>query len=88
MLRKSRLWRKNDFLMKKRVFTILISIVKLTGKRADQADFCERLMYLYYLLYRTTNQLQKKFQDGSTVIEAKQLLENVLYDGKKKFAVR
>ena len=60
------------------IFTILVSLIKLTRKQTDfhQAEFCERL--------KTTNQLQKKFQYGNSVIEDNQLLGNVLYDGKKK----
>ena len=30
----------------------------------------------------------KKFQDGNSVIEVEQLLENLVYDGKMRFAVR
>ena len=46
---------------------------KLT-KDSHQAIFCKRLMYLLCLHYRSTNQLQNKFQHGNNVIEAKQLL--------------
>ena len=49
------------------IFTIIISEIKLKGKRTDfhQAGFCERLTYLQRPHYRITNQLQKKFQDGN-----------------------
>ena len=53
------------------VSTILLLIKKLTKKSADfhQADFCETLMYLECLLDRNTSPVQKKFQDGNSVIE-------------------
>ena len=65
-------------------------MIKLTGKRTDfyQADFCERLMYFQRLHYRIKHQLQNKFQVGNSVIEAKQLLGNLVYEEKKRFAVR
>ena len=44
-------------------------------------------MYLQFLHYGTTNQLQKKFQGGSSAIETKQLLENLIFDEKKRFSV-
>ena len=71
------------------IFTILVSIIILTGRGIDlnQANFYERLLYLQCLHYKTTNQL-RKFQDGSSVIEAKQFFKNLIYDGKKRFAVR
>lgn len=34
------------------------------------------------------NELVKKFQDENSVVEGKQLLEIVVYDGKNGFAVR
>ena len=72
------------------IFTIFIHIIKLTGKWTDlnQANFYEKLMYLQCLRYRTKNKLQKKFQNECTVIETKQFLENLIYDGKKRFSVR
>ena len=68
------------------IFTIIISIIKLAGKRTDfnQADLFERLMYLQRLHYRTADSPQK-FQDRSSVIEVKQLLENLIFDGKERF---
>ena len=62
----------------------------LTVRRIDfdQVNFYESLMYLQCLHYRTTNQLQKKFHDGSSVREAKQFFKNLIYAGKKRFAVR
>ena len=61
----------------------------MTGKRTDfhQAHFCEGLMYLQCLHYGTRDHFQKNFQDENIVIEAKQLLGNLVYDTKKKFAV-
>ena len=52
-------------------------MIKLPAKRTDfhQVDICKVLMYLQCLEYRTTTQLQKKIQDGSSVIEAKLLLD-------------
>ena len=49
------------------IFTIIISEIKLKGKRTDfhQASFCERLTYLQRPHYRITNQLQKKIQNGN-----------------------
>ena len=46
------------------VFTILICIIKLTEKPTvfHQADFCERLMYLY-------KSRTKKVSDENSVIE-------------------
>ena len=53
-----------------KVFTFLIH-TKPTQKPTDfhQVDFCERLMYLQCSYDRTTSQIQKKFQDGNSVIE-------------------
>ena len=54
------------------IFTILISIIKLTVTDLNHAELNEML--------------QKKLQDGCSVTEAKQLLENT--DGKKRFSIR
>ena len=48
-------------------------------------DFHQNLLCLRY---RAGDQLQKKFQDRSSVIERKQMLGNLVYDEKKIFAVR
>ena len=74
------------------IFAILNSIIETdrkTGKQSNfhQADFYERLIYLQCLHYRTTDYLQKKFLEGSSVIEIKQLLENLIYNGKNRFFV-
>ena len=71
------------------IFAILTVIIKLTGKWTDfhQADFCERLINLQCLYYKTTDQLEKKFQDGNCVTEAKQMLGNLVYVEKKRFAI-
>ena len=68
------------------VFTILISITTLTRKRADfnQAEFMKEL---YCLHCRVTDYLQNMFQDGSSTYNRGQFLENLIYDGKKAFAV-
>ena len=60
----------------------------MTGKRTDfnQADLFERLMYLQRLHYRTADSPQK-FQDRSSVIEVRQLLENLIFDGKERFSI-
>ena len=44
-------------LLIRKLFAILINIIKLTGKRTElnQAHFYERLMYLHCLHYRTAN---------------------------------
>ena len=78
------------FLPIQTIFTVLINIIKLTRKPTNfyQADFCKRLMCLKYLHHRTTSQVQKKFQEESSVTEAKQLLGNLAYDGNKIFAIR
>ena len=54
-----------------KVSIILLRIRKLTKKSIDfhQADFSETLMYLECLLDRNTSQVQKKFQDGNSLIE-------------------
>ena len=54
-----------------KVFTFLKCTIKLTQKLTDfqQADFCERLMYLQCFYDRATSEVQKKFQDGNSVIE-------------------
>ena len=54
-----------------KVFTFLKCTTKLTQKLTDfqQADCCERLMYLQCFYDRATSQVQKKFQDGISVIE-------------------
>ena len=53
--------------------------LKLKGKRTcfNQDDLYEKLLYLQYFHYRTTDYLQKKFQDESSVLKAKQLLERL-----------
>lgn len=68
------------------IFAILRSILKLTGKRRDiiQVDFYARLLYLQHLYYRTTNQIKKKFQHGSSVVEAKKYLRKFRYNRKKR----
>ena len=55
------------------IFTILITIIKLTGKSTEfhQADFSERLMYLQPFHYRTASQIRKKFHDGNSEIVRK-----------------
>ena len=60
----------------------------MAGKRTDfnQADLFERLMYLQRLHYRTADSPQK-FQDRSSVIEVRQLLENLIFDGKERFSI-
>ena len=42
------------------------------------------MMYLQCLHYRTINQQQKRFQDRSSVIEAKHLSENLIYVSKNR----
>ena len=71
-------------LLMQTAFAILIGIMKLIGKWTDyhQAGFCERLMYLQCIHYRPISQLQKKFHDENSVIKAKQVLGNSVYDGK------
>ena len=61
---------------KRKILTILISVIELTGKRTDVtlADFHKRLL----------KELQKKFHDGSSVTEAKKTTENFTCDEKKK----
>ena len=63
---------------KRKILTILISVIELTGKRTDVtlADFHKRLL----------KELQKKFHDGSSVTEAKKkkTAENFTCDEKKK----
>ena len=70
------------------VFTILISIIKLARNRLSPnlslSTFVNGFQCLHY---RIKNQIQKKFQDGNSVIEAKQLLGNLVYGGKHKFGV-
>ena len=70
------------------ILTIIISIIKVAGKRTDfnQADLFERLMYLQRLHYRNADSPQK-FQDRSSVIEVRQLLENLIFDGKERFSI-
>ena len=47
----------------------------------SQADNCERLLYLWCFHYRTTSQVQKKFQDGNTYTgsEKHPLRNSVIY---------
>ena len=61
---------------KRKILTILISVIELTGKRTDVtlADFHKRLL----------KELQKKFHDGSSVTEAKKNNRNFTCDEKKK----
>ena len=40
-------------------------------------------MYFQCLYYRIKNQLKMKVRDRKSVIEAKQLLKNLVYDGKR-----
>ena len=53
--------------------------MKLKRKRTcfNQDDLYEKRMYLQCFHYRTTDYLQKKFQDESSVLKAKQLLETL-----------
>ena len=53
--------------------------LKLKGKRTcfNQDDLDEKLLYLQYFHYSTTDYLQKKFQDESSVLKAKQSLERL-----------
>ena len=61
---------------KRKILTILISVIELTGKRTDVtlADFHKRLL----------KELQKKFHDGSSVTEAKKKQQKTLHVMKKK----
>ena len=61
---------------KRKILTIPISVIELTGKRTDVtlADFHKRLL----------KELQKKFHDGSSVTEAKKKQQKTLHVMKKK----
>ena len=70
-----------------KIFTILISIIKLTGKQTDvtQAEFRGILLCLQCLHYKT--KLEKKFKGYITEIVKRQtIFESAKLGRKKRFA--
>ena len=69
------------------IFTILISIIKLTGKQTDvtQAEFRGILLCLQCLHYKT--KLEKKFKGYiSEIVKRQTIFESAKLGRKKRFA--
>ena len=69
------------------IFTILISIIKLTGKQTDvtQAEFRGILLCLQCLHYKT--KLEKKFKGYiSEIVRRQTIFESAKLGRKKRFA--